>query len=363
MLISIFLLRIVKLNLLLLDGEIPLRCPWFLAGVRPRLKGTSAFNQSTRWLVTAVVVGLVLTSAAGLTSIVGLTSTSAQAAAPEPPLTVVATIFPLADVVHQLGGDWVAVTTLLPPGASPHTFEPRPGDVRAMADASLFVTVGGGLDEWASRIARAADRLVETIAVADLVELAGGGLAYDEAEADDHDHAHGSIDPHVWLDPIIVRDVIAPRLAQSLMERLPHAAHEIEANLVDYQGQLTELDAWVREKLEAIADKNFIGYHSAWRYYARAYGLTQVAVVTPFPGQEPSARWMTNLIGIARRHGVTVVFAEPQLNPKAADTIAREIKGRVLILDPIGGQRVEGRQTYIDLIRYNTDILATGLGG
>jgi len=83
--------------------------------------------------------------------------------------------------------------------------------------------------------------------------------------------------------------------------------------------------------------------------------------VAGFPGREPSARWVADVVRTAREHGVTVIFAEPQLSPKAAETIAREIGGRVLMMDPIGGPGLAGRERYSDLLRYNAGMLADAL--
>lgn len=288
------------------------------------------------------------------------------AEASENNVTVVSTIYPLADIVDHIGGAAVTSQTLLPPGASPHTFEPRPGDVRNVATASLFVSIGAGLDDWATGIARATDQQLTMLDLSELIRDSEFVLTYDEIALgglradDDHDHP---IDPHFWLDPIIVRDMIAPQLAKLLTSLIPEEADAIIERLNAYQMRLTALDKRVKDRLHGLTTNKFISYHAAWGYYAKRYGLDQVASVTPFPGQEPSARWLADLILLARREKVDVVFAEPQLNRKAADTIAKEINGTVIVLDPIGGKGVANRESYIDLIEYNTESLAAVLGG
>lgn len=281
------------------------------------------------------------------------------ASAAQTDVSVVATIHPLGEIVKEVGGSLVSVHTILPPGASPHTFEPRPAHVRAIADAQLFVAVGEGLDDWALTLARSAGRL-HVLLVAERVKDAGLGLPYDENDRG-HDHAHGEIDPHVWLDPILVKDVIAPAVAGELMTLLPQHADEIRQNLSRFAKELERLDAWTRDRLAPWPGASFISYHSAWGYFARRYGLEQLASVADFPGQEPSARWIAQVVRTARQLGVKVIFAEPQLSPKAAETIAREIGGQVLLLDPIGGEGLVGRESYVDLMRYNTEMLVQAL--
>lgn len=275
----------------------------------------------------------------------------ASPARPAPLAIVVATIPPLADVAGQLGGDLIEVEALLPPGASPHTFEPRPAQVRSIARAKLLVAVGAGLDEWALRLA--SDGNAQVLFAAEAVERAGLGLP---SGADEHGHGTaGAIDPHVWLDPVAVRDAIAPALAEALIELLPEHAGSIRENLEAFQRQLDAVDQEVRALLDALPERAFISYHSAWGYFARRYGLREVASVAGFPGQEPSARWIASVVETARRHGVRVIFAEPQLSPKAAQVIADEIGGEVLLLDPLGGGELS---RYVDLIRFNASALA-----
>lgn len=308
-------------------------------------------------ILSSLLVGALLT--ASITLIIP--SFKGKASANDAPIGVVATIFPVADILSQLMGDAAHVVTLLPPGASPHTYEPRPADVRAAAGASLFVSVGAGLDEWAGHIARVADRRVSALVLAEKVTEAGVGRRVGAGADHDH-HDHHGIDPHFWLDPVIVRDVIAPALADALIELAPLHRAAISSRLAAFQERLTELDGWIRERLAPIDNRKFIGYHDAWQYFAHRYGLEQVAAVAPFPGQEPSARWMADLISKARAHQTGVVLAEPQLNPQAAQTIAGELKGTVIVLDPIGGPFIDGRESYIDMMRYNTEMLARALG-
>lgn len=270
---------------------------------------------------------------------------------------VVATIHPLSAIVREVGGSLVSVQTILPPGASPHTFEPRPAHVRAIADAALFLSVGEGLDDWALTLARSAGRS-QVLRVAERVREAGLGRPFDASEPDDHDHGDAEIDPHVWLDPVIVRDVIAPAVAEELAAILPRHADQIRQNLARFRDDLDRLDAWIRERLSGSPDGAFISYHSAWGYFADRYGLRHVASVAAFPGQEPSARWVAQVVRTARELGVKVIFAEPQLSPKAAETIAREIGGQVLLLDPVGGEGLAGRESYAELLRYNAEMLA-----
>jgi zinc transport system substrate-binding protein len=130
---------------------------------------------------------------------------------------VVATIFPLADMVRQVGKDAVEVVTLLPPGASPHTFEPTPAQIRELAHAAVFVQVGAGLDAWAAKLLAANPGTIRVVTIADGLTLIGNAEAHG-SDGDPHrGEPHGG-DPHVWLDPILVRDHAVPAITAALIQ-------------------------------------------------------------------------------------------------------------------------------------------------
>jgi len=265
---------------------------------------------------------------------------------------VVATIFPLADIVRQLGGEAVEVVTLLPSGASPHTFEPTPAQMRQIAGAALVVRIGAGLDDWSLK-------LLASIRPAPPVVTASEGLSLLDADAADP-HGHGA-DPHVWLDPLLVRDQLVPRLTAALTQLAPDREEMLRQAAARYQAALSQTDAEVTQTLAAISQRKFIAFHSAWRYFARRYRLEQVAVVEESPGKEPSARAMARLVDVARRDGVRAILVEPQYSPRVATQVASDIQGTVATVDPLGSAETAGRNTYLDLMRFNAKAFAEAL--
>jgi zinc transport system substrate-binding protein len=272
------------------------------------------------------------------------------------PLPVAASIFPLADVVRQVGGERVRVLTILPPGASEHTFEPTPSQLRQASTARLYVRVGAGLDPWSDKLM--AGNMVRRVTATDGIALLPVTA---EEDAADHHQESGGGDPHVWLDPILVRDHLLPALVKALSELQPTDAPFFRANAERFSRQLTLLDADYRRTIATFSQKEFIAMHSAWGYMAKRYGLRQVAAIEPSPGKEPSPRFLVSIVRLARSHRVTTIFAEPQLSAKSAQVIAAEINGQVLLLDPIGGEGVAGRDGYIPLMRYNLQVMSGGM--
>ena len=309
---------------------------------------------------------------------------------PEKRVKVVATIFPLADIVGNVGGELVEVTTLLAPGASPHTFEPTVEQARFVADADLVFFIGGGLDDWAVRLAEAAGDM-GMVAMMDTVEawvleynpihLDGEDhddhnhhdhdnghehdhhthIHNDDQQGQDHHHHHGPHDPHIWLDPVLVKDIMAPQIAEKLQGVYPGGSTTFQANLANFQEELELLNWEIADAVKLFQQSRFISYHSAWNYFARRYGLEEVAAVEEFPGKEPSAKWMAELVKLAAAHDIRVIFAEPQFGGNAARVIAEEIGGEVLLLDPLGGKGVLERESYLELMRYNLLILTKAM--
>jgi len=261
---------------------------------------------------------------------------------------VVATIFPLADMVEQIGKQHVEVITLLPAGASPHTFEPTPAQMRAMAGASVFFRVGAGLDAWASKLLAARNGPITTITVADGLPL----LAGVEGQAGD---------PHIWLDPIIVRDHIVPAIATALRQAIPEAGADIAVADEAFCSALTHLDSDIRTRLAGITNRTYVATHAAWRYFGRRYALQEVAVVEAFPGKESSAQGIATVIRRARASHTRVLLVEPQVAQRTAQQIARDLNARLVTVDPLGGPELAGRNHYSDLMRYNTDRLAAAM--
>lgn len=289
-------------------------------------------------------------------------------------ITVVTTIQPIADIASNVGGESVRVVNLLPAGGSPHTYEPTPSQMAAMADAAVFIWVGGGLDDWAETLADAGSERLVRLRLTDGVFLLPFQADHHHHTPDcghdteilvDHhgtcDHDHGFYDPHIWLDPLLVREHIAPAIARALAGAWPEMDAVFTANLEGYQEQLTDLHHFIVEELNSLSNRNFIAFHSAWQYFSVRYGLVQAASVEESPGKEPSAKWIAEVVEMAREHNAKAIFAEPQFSNKAAEVIAREFGAEVLILDPLGGPGLDGRETYLDLMRYNSRVFRQGL--
>ncbi len=264
--------------------------------------------------------------------------------------TVVTSIFPMGDLLQWMVGEEANVEVLLPVGASPHTFEVTPRQMQSLQGAGIFVMIGGGLDEWVARLPGASGGEAVVLRLADVVPLVSGG------------HDHGSGNPHIWLDPILVRDRILPVLQGALEEHLSLAPEGLEERTRALRDSLTVLDQEIRGALDPLEKRAFVAAHPAWIYFAERYGLEEVGVVHSHSGMDPSSRELAHLLEVARARGVDCVFMEPQMGEVAVQALASELARPTCILDPLGGPGLEERDGYLQLLRFNTRQFVLGLG-
>jgi len=245
---------------------------------------------------------------------------------------VAVTILPQAEFVKKVGGEKVQVTVMIPPGASPHTYEPTPKQLIEVSKAKIYFQVGSGVDFELSFM----DKIVEVNSKMWVVNCSEGIKIIDK-------------DPHVWLSPknakIMVRNIY------SALARIdPENEGYYRKNMESYLKELDNLDEEIREILGNITNRRFMIYHPAWGYFARDYNLTQIPVEKE--GKEPTARGLIALINQAEKLKIKVIFVSPQFDRKKAETIAENIHGRIVFLDPLAKDYVNNlRSAALELAR------------
>ncbi len=283
---------------------------------------------------------------------------------PAGPLLVSASIFPLGDIAREIGGPHVEVTTLLPPGATPHGFEPRMRQAEALAGADVLLVVGLGMDEWAETSARAARARARVVRFADISGI--DPIKGDAADQHDHEHehAHGhhhhshQTDPHLWLDPIRVKHFVRV-VAKAFALLDPDNTDVYMQRAERYQQELAQLDADYRAMAEAAERDAFVTFHPAFTYLADRYGLRQ----EPVAGVHGHGRGadMERVIEFIESEGIQVVFAEPQFPEDRLRSLREQTGVEVGRLDPLGNPNVEGYDSYLAMMRSNLEALARGL--
>ncbi len=248
---------------------------------------------------------------------------------------VATTIIPLGEFVQAVGGDRVAVTVLVPPGADPHTFELTPSQIKAVADADVYVENGAGLESWMDSILQVNPHMlvIDTSKGISLITGTGG-----------EDTAGGTniADVHIWLSP---RDAMIQvrNICDGLIQIDPSNKEYYINNRDNYTKKLKDLDAYLNTTFAGEKEKKFIVLHPAWTYFARDYGLTQIAIEAE--EKEPGPRYLAEVIDTAKANNIATVFVEPQYNPKSAEVIANEINGKVITIDDLAPNYIDNLRT------------------
>jgi zinc transport system substrate-binding protein len=248
-------------------------------------------------------------------------------------LSVVASVFPVADVARAIGGDDVRVHDLTPAQAEPHDFEPGPGDVDRIEDADIVLLLGGGFQPAVERAARRSEaRRVDLLA--------------------------GDDDPHVWLDPVVMQ-AITTRVADALAEADPEQDDAYRRRAAELVAELVALDAEYAAGLRTCDRRVIVTTHAAFSRLADRYELRQESLTGASPEAEPDPRRVAEVLDLIRREGVTTVFSEGTEDTRAAQSLAREAGVRTAVLHTLE-QRVEGG--YIEGMRANLLALVDALG-
>ena len=290
----------------------------------------------------------------GLTALALCAATTASMAADK--LPVMASFSILADLVRIVGGERVAITTLVGPDEDAHVFEPKAIDVKNMLQTRLLVVNGLGFEPWAQKLVKAAGYKGQTV-------VASQGIAARTLHAD-KGRTHAETDPHAWQDPTNVV-IYVRNIAAALSKLDPGGALSYQNNSDAYVKELQTLDVWAKGQFAALpADKRkVITSHEAFGYLAAHYQLRFMAPQGVSTEAEPSAREVAQLIKQIQREKIRAVFVENMSNPKLLAQLAKDAgvtMGSSLYADALSGPDKPG-STYLKMMRHNVTQLMTGM--
>ena len=273
-------------------------------------------------------------------------------------LPVVVTFYPLQEFAQRVGGERVRVVTLVPPGAEPHDYEPRPQDITALHAAHMVIFNGAGLEPWLEKLRLEFPTGGVVVNASDGLPLVKG---VDEGEAGE---PPARFDPHVWLDPLLAARMVT-NIQKGLQDADPQHGELYSANASKLEEQLLALHNEFAATLRGCRQKEFITTHAAFGYLARRYALAQVPISGLSPEAEPAPSRLRELVHLARAHDIKVVYYETLVSPRVAEALAREVGARVLVLNPLEGltgEELRQGQTYFTVMHENLRHLVDGLG-
>ena len=279
----------------------------------------------------------------------------------EAKVRIMSTVFPLQVFAAAVAGGRGQADLLLPPGSGVHTWQPRPGDIRRLAECDLLLFMGANLEPWLPEVLKAVPggriRTLEATA----------GLTLLEASDNDEQGAggHGLLDPHAWLDFQIDTRIVR-KIADELSLIDPAGRPEFMENADKLAARLGELDGKFRNGLAGCRSRDIVlAGHGAFGYLARRYGLVQTALYGLSPDAQPRPADLMRAVDFCRQRGIRTIFFENSVSPDLSRTLAREIGGRILVLH--AGHNLTREQQdrgvdFFELMEENLKNLRDGLG-
>jgi zinc transport system substrate-binding protein len=244
--------------------------------------------------------------------------------------TITVSIIPQKYFVEKIAGDLFEINVMIPPGASPATYDPTPGQMAALAGSVMYFKIGHIEFEktWMDKITRDYPHLkvIDTSTGIEFIE--------DSTHAHTHSHHHdqGWIEPHIWMSPQNVI-IIAKSIYEALSEYDSKNSEIYFNNYTDFVQKVEKLHVEIANKVDDLKSKSFIIYHPALTYFARDFGLNQIAVEVD--GKDPSPQQMKKMIDKARAENIKLIFVQKQFDKTKAEVISQEIDGKIIQIDPL----------------------------
>jgi zinc transport system substrate-binding protein len=252
-------------------------------------------------------------------------------------------ILPQQYFVEQLAGELVEVNVLIPPGASPATYEPTISQLGKLEQSELYLRIGhiGFELSWMDKITSVNPEMK-------IVDLSRGAeLIYEEeGHENHHGHSHGGTDPHLWLSVDNAR-IISQNLHQALLLMFPDHEEELKLRLTNFNASLDSLQQNIRDRLDGLEERSFIIYHPALTYFSREYHLHQYSL--EIEGKSPSPAHLREITDLALENNISLILIQDQFDRTNAEVLAKEIGAEILAFDPLDPNWMEQMLYIADL--------------
>lgn len=261
-------------------------------------------------------------------------------------LNIVVTIPPQKEFVDEIGGEKVKVTVMVPPGQEPHSYEPTTQQMKEVSKADIYFKIGSGIDfelNWMDNMKEQNPDMV-VVDGSEGIELIEMSEHHEHEETNNEEH----MDPHIWMSPPNAVQMIN-NLLETMKEEDEVNADFYDENAQKYKLELQSLHTDIKDILEPFEGKKFLVYHPSFGYLAEEYNLTQIAVEEE--GKEPGTQGLQAIIEQAKEENITVVFVEPQFDQSSAETIADEIDGKVVSINPLAEDYIDNLEVIVNELR------------
>ncbi|SMQ86784.1 zinc transport system substrate-binding protein [Bacillus sp. OV166] len=274
-------------------------------------------------------------------------------------LQIVTTFYPMYYFTKEVAGSSANVELLIPNGAEPHDWEPTAKDLIKIQNADVFIYNSQYFELWTEKVLKSINDSNLKV-----VEAASGIKLMDALESeDDEEHGHSehtsSVDPHVWLSPVLAQ-LEVNTIAKALEQADPKNKDQFQKNAEALNAELADLDHLYKETIDKAKKKEFVTQHAAFGYLAKQYGLTQIPIAGLSPDVEPTLGKLTELTELTKKKNTEVIYFEEMTSSKVAETLAKEIGAKTEVLNPLEGltkKEQEKGLDYLDVMKNNLESL------
>lgn len=241
---------------------------------------------------------------------------------------VTVSILPQKYFIERLAGEYVEVNVLIPPGASPATYEPTLTQLTKLDQSNVYMRIGhiGFELSWM-------DRILSVNPDMKIVDLSSGITMIHEE--DHHGHDHGGVDPHIWMSALNAKTIV-DNIYQELILMLPDQKDSLKIRYLAMEQELDSLHLLLTYSLEKLKQKSFLIYHPALTYFARDYGLNQYPL--EIEGKTPSPTHLKKIIDLGRKENINSIFIQSQFDQRNAEVLADEIDAKIIPFNPLDEQ-------------------------
>jgi zinc transport system substrate-binding protein len=270
-------------------------------------------------------------------------------------LKVIVTFYPLYDFAQNVGGNKISASILVPETVDVHDFEPTPSSIRAVATADVIIYNGAGLEPWISEI-------IESSGNTRLIQIdASQGIPLLPVSPE-FQKGNQTIDPHIWLDPILVKQQVN-NILQGLIKADPADREYFTANAQTYEAKLDALNSQIIKDSVNFKTKYFVTFHESFAYFAKRYNLTQIPIAGPFE-EEPTAGDIQKVVNAIHQYKLRYVGYESLENPAISQSISSQTNATLILMNPIEGLTAEQKaagENYLSLMQKTVSNIETAL--
>ena len=258
-------------------------------------------------------------------------------------------ILPQKYFVEKIVKDKFTINVMVKPGVSPHNFEPKPSQMKSLVASKVYFLIGDATEKnWIEKFKQNAKNtlFVDTTIGFEKIEMAKH--EHEEVAQHDHkkdekdeEHDHSGLDPHIWLDPVLVK-IQAKNIYEAMIKIDSANSDFYKTNYEEFLKELETLDSNIKTILAPHKDKAFMVFHPSWGYFAKRYDLEQISI--EIEGKEPKPNELVELIEESKKHDIKIVFVSPQFSQKSAQAISKNIGANVVAIDPLSDNWNENLQ-------------------